>query len=142
MGVDRISDGTETGKRKSKRARVLLSATIRTADGEFPARLRDLSQRGALLETANPPAVGSDITFARGETVVPARVAWVGGNRIGLEFVRPIDEHEVLVHIGGARVRPKEEFRRPRIQGTDLTPHERRLMNVWTRSIGLGVVAD
>jgi hypothetical protein len=142
MGVDRISDGTETGKRKGKRARVLLSATIRTADGEFPARLRDLSQRGALLETKNPPPVGSDITFLRGETVVTARVAWAGGNRIGIEFTRPIDEHEVLVHIGTARFKPKEEFRRPRIQGEDLTPHERKLMNVFTRSIGIGIIAD
>ena len=41
----------------------------------------------------------------RGKISVPARVAWAGNDRVGLEFLYAIDEHEVLVQLGrgGAR---------------------------------------
>jgi len=42
----------------------------------------------------------------RGATVVPARVAWAGEDRVGLEFHYMIDEQEVLVHIT-RRAQPK-----------------------------------
>ena len=80
MGVENFSS-TAAGKRSAKRARVLLAAKLETAWGETEARLRDLSQKGALVECANVPPVGSEVVFVRGNTRVPARVAWAGYGR-------------------------------------------------------------
>ena len=114
-------DGTgHAGKRSLKRARVLLSAKIRTAAGAVDVRLRDLSRKGALIECKTPLAVGDRVVFSRGRTVVPARIAWTGGNRVGLEFDDMIDETEVLVHVTRRPAKAKpEKFRRPRIASED-----------------------
>lgn len=139
MGVDAIGDLTHTSKRSTKRARVLLAARLRTTAGEVDARLRDLSRKGALIECKERLAVGEEVVFMRGETVVPARVAWTAANRLGLEFLRMIEEREVLVHVAKPQARPQERFRRPRILGEDLTDHERKLAKVWARSVGISI---
>src|SRR3712207_4723101 len=90
---------SEAGKRNVKRSRVLLTAKLRTSSGQVDAKLRDLSRKGALLESKADFEVGDEVTFARGDTVAPARVVWVGGNRIGIEFLKPIRESEVLIHV-------------------------------------------
>ena len=139
MGVEAFGGVTHTGQRSEKRARVLLTARLRTGAGEVDARLRDLSRKGALIECQQSFAVGDDVVFTRGDTVVPARVAWAGGNRLGLEFLHMIDESEVLVHVAKPQAKPQERFRRPRINGEDLTDHERKLARVFARSVGIDV---
>jgi hypothetical protein len=139
MGVDAFGDLTHTSQRSVKRARVLLAARLRTAAGEVDARLRDLSRKGALIECGETLSVGEEVVFMRGDTVVPARVAWTGGNRLGLEFLRMIEESEVLIHVAKPQARPQERFRRPRILTEDLTDHERKLAKVWARSVGISV---
>ena len=79
MGVENFLDVADTGKRKAKRARVLLAVKIKTQFGEIDGRLRDLSRKGALVECGAIPPVGSEVLFSRGTTIVPARVAWSGG---------------------------------------------------------------
>ena len=102
------------GKRAARRARVLLAAKLQTPFGEVECRLRDLSRKGALVECQTLPPVGSEVTFIRGSTIVPARVAWTAAGRVGLEFLFMIDEQEVLVQLnrktGGQNF---ERFRRP-----------------------------
>jgi hypothetical protein len=140
MGVENFAKVTEAGKRSVKRARVLLAARLQTPIGDVEARLRDLSQRGALVECSERLEVDSEVIFARGETVVPARIAWTSGNRVGLEFVRPIDESEVLVQLGrtsSSAVQPR--FRRPRLHGEGLSDHERKLARAWGVAVGLAV---
>lgn len=138
MGVENIGGTTVGGKRSGKRARVLLSARIETDSGEIEARLRDLSQKGALLECARVPVVGSEVIFARGATRVPARVAWAGTNRVGLEFRHEIDEHEVFVQLG-----KKPEPRSASLLGTfGLSPHDRRLAQAWGVTVGLVAEKD
>jgi hypothetical protein len=39
--------------------------------------------------------------------VVDARVAWQAEGRLGIEFLQPIEESEVLIHVG--KVRPRTE---------------------------------
>lgn len=129
----------QAGQRREKRARVLLTARLRTVRGEVDARLRDLSCKGALIECSETFSVGDEVVFTRGQTIVPARVAWTGGKRLGLEFLRMIDESEVLVHVGKPQPKPQERFRRPRILGEDLTDHERKLARVFARSVGIDV---
>ena len=144
MGVEQLPGRTEAGKRIYKRARVLLAAKLRTAGGEIDVRLRDLSRKGALVEASERLATGDEVVFVRGQTVVPARIAWTGGQRMGLEFLRLIDESEVLVHVkrapaAGTATKQAERFRRPRILSEDMSDQDRRLAQVWAVSVGISV---
>ena len=141
MGVENLGV-TQTGKRKAKRARVLLAAKLKTQQGVVEARLRDLSRKGALVECSERLAVGSEVTFERGSTSVPARVAWAGGQRIGLEFLRMIDESEVLVHVGKPGGQAVQRFRRPSLHRERLSDHERKLAKVWGLAVGIAVPGD
>ena len=143
MGVASFGGAIRAGQRRVKRARVLLSARIRTAEGDYDARLRDLSSKGALIECGVPAKAGDTVVFLRGAIGVPSRVAWATGNRLGLEFDQPIDENEVLVQIGRRPSRGTEErFRRPSITREDFTDKERQLVRVWGMTVGITVSSD
>lgn len=154
MGVDRVSNEAQASNRRSKRSRVLLAASIRTAGVEKEVRLRDLSQKGALIECERPPSTGSELVFSRGSTVVTARVAWSAGKRAGLEFVDPIDESEVLKHTDrGAAQRstiplsthvhvPADRFKRPGIGQTTMTLRDRKLAEMWGVQVGINISDD
>ena len=139
MGVENFVGQANEGNRTAKRARVLLAAKLKTEWGELEARLRDLSQKGALVECNTPLPVGSEVVFTRGVTIVPARVAWAASGRLGLEFLRSIDESEVLVQLGRSSSVPQQRFRRPRIGGEDLSETERKLVRSWGVAVGIAV---
>lgn len=142
MGAENFPGSTAAGQRSAKRNRVLLAAKLSTDFGQVDARLRDLSRKGALIECGEQLEVGDEVVFSRGQTSVPARVAWVGGNRVGLEFLRMIDESEVLVQLGRpAANNTQQRFRRPALNG-DLTDQERRLARVWGVAVGINVSGD
>jgi hypothetical protein len=143
MGAETFGQVSQAGKRTAKRARVLLAARLRTSAGEVEAKLRDLSQKGALVECREALPVDSEVVFSRGKTVVPARVAWSSAGRIGLEFLRPIDEGEVLVQLGrGASTPSPQRHRRPRVLSTDMTEQERALARIWCAQVGISVSGD
>ena len=76
--------------------------------------------------------------FSRGSTIVPARVAWTGGNRVGLEFAYMIDENEVLVQLGRAGGETAQSrFRRPRLFGEEMTEQEKQRARAWGMSVGI-----
>jgi hypothetical protein len=139
--------------RSAKRARVLLTAKLETGRGPLDARLRDLSCRGALLECRQPLAVGEDVVFSRGDTVVPARVAWTSGQRVGLEFKLPIEESEVLVHVNRAPQQPQNhvqamerqmanaDYRRPSFSDR-MTDYDRKLARVIGASLGVRLIDE
>ena len=91
--------GDGSDRRRKPRLRVLLNATVETQDGEQTAKLRNLSPTGAQIEMDRPPAVGTLVTFRRGNTMAPATIVWARGSAIGLQFIRPIHQSEVLIHI-------------------------------------------
>ena len=142
MGADNFVNSEVGGKRTTRRARVLLAAKLKTPFGEVDCRLRDLSRKGALVECAKQPPVGSEVTFVRGSTVVPARVAWTAAGRVGLEFLFMIDEQEVLVQLkrqsGGQNF---ERFRRPGLN-EDMTEDARKLAQAWGVTVGLTLPSD
>ena len=143
MGVVSFGGAIRAGQRRVKRARVLLSARIRAAEGDYDARLRDLSSKGALVECGAPVRAGDTVVFLRGAIGVPSRVAWVSGNRLGLEFDRPIDENEVLVQIGRRpSERTERRLRRPSIRREDFTEKERQLVRVWGVNVGIAIPND
>ena len=145
MGVENfrgLNGAEQAGQRSAKRNRVLLAAKLRTSLGEVEARLRDLSQKGALVECEERLEVGEELVFTRGSTVVPARVAWTGGKRVGLEFLRMIDESEVLVQLGRTTATSSQQrFRRPPLQG-GLSEQERKLARLWGASVGINFSGD
>jgi hypothetical protein len=143
MGAETFPRATLVGKRSAKRARVLLAAKLKTGVGEIDVRLRDLSQKGALIECSAVPPVGSEVVFTRGSTTVPARVAWAGEGRVGLEFAYMIDEQEVLVQLkrtNGDQNQPR--FRRPRLFGEDMSEQEKKLARLWGVSVGIAVPGE
>jgi hypothetical protein len=137
MGVENFANAA-AGKRSAKRALVLLAAKLETDSGEIEARLRDLSRKGALVECPQVPRVGSEVVFVRGATRVPARVAWAGVDRVGLEFHHMIDEHEVLVQLGKRPPPPKApaSLRRPVLR---LSADERKVAQAWSATVGLNL---
>jgi hypothetical protein len=140
MGVEQFVDGPVAGKRKNKRARVLLAARLQTSSGEIDARLRDLSRKGALVECHNAPPVGTEVVFNRGNTSIPARIAWAGPDRVGLEFAYMIDEQEVLVQLKRtSNDQNQPRFRRPRLFGEEMSEHDKRLAHLWGVSVGIAV---
>ena len=143
MGADNfVNSPVVGGKRTAKRARVLLAAKLKTPHGEIECRLRDLSRKGALVECSQLPQVGSEVVFTRGSTVVPARVAWSGTNRVGLEFHYMIDEAEVLVQLRrSGSGENKDRFRRPGLNEA-MSDQERKLAQAWGVTVGLAVPDD
>lgn len=134
MGAENFNGTSVGSKRTAKRARVLLAARLETSGGVIEARLRDLSQKGALVECVQVPPVGSELVFVRGATRIPARVAWAGKDRVGLEFHHEIDAHEVFVHIGKRSEAGPVSFRRPL---GSLSPEDRRVAQAWGVTVGL-----
>ena len=115
---------------------------LQTPAGEVDCRLRDLSRKGALVECTQLPPVGSEVTFVRGSTIVPARVAWTGAGRVGLEFLFMIDEQEVLVQLkrkSGSNSYGR--FRRPGLN-EDLSEDARKLAKEWGVTVGLTLPSD
>lgn len=142
MGVEPFEtvESDEAGKRASKRARVLLAAKLHTPAGSFEARLRDLSRHGALIESPAIVRPGMKVTFERGATSVPATIAWATGIRIGLEFEHPIDENELLIHIGRAKPAapsPASYSRGGIARG--MTAQDRRMAQAWSVAVGLNL---
>lgn len=141
MDTEDFPTGTVAVKRGAKRNKVLLAAKLRTASGEVDARLRDLSSKGALVECSHPLRVDEQVVFARGATVVPARVAWTSDGRVGLEFLDRIDETEVLVQLGRPRKpRAKQIFRDPAPQ--DKEPADTERARAWSAAVGLSVPGE
>jgi hypothetical protein len=143
MGAQSFVDIPVAGKRSAKRARVLLAAKLRTGGGyDIDVRLRDLSQRGALVEGQALPPQGSETIFSRGSMSVPARVAWTGEGKAGLEFAFPIDENDVLVQLKRTNIDSNQpRFRRPRL-GEDMSEQEKRLARLWGASVGIAVPGE
>lgn len=139
MGVDNFLQAPVTGNRQNKRARVLLAAKLETPVGEFDARLRDLSSKGALLECTAAPPVDAEVVFRRGPVAVPARVAWAAGGRVGLEFQYMIDENAVLVQMKrSSNTSGQQRFRRPGIR-EGASEKERALARAWGVQVGINL---
>jgi hypothetical protein len=140
MGVESYVDLPVAGKRSAKRNRVLLAAKLQVSGAEIDVRLRDLSQKGALVECTSVPPAGTEVIFHRGSIMVPARIAWTGSNRAGLEFAYMIDESDVLVQLRRTTTDQNQpRFRRPRLFGEDMSEQEKKLARMWGLSVGIAV---
>jgi len=74
-------------RRKSRRRRIFLQATLMVGAVVQAAHLLDVSESGALLHVEQPPKVGFGVTIKAAGVELLARVVWVEGGYIGVAFV-------------------------------------------------------
>jgi hypothetical protein len=80
----RIAAHRETVKNREPRRKVLIRARLKSAAGWHDACIVDLSRRGAGLQAANPPPLGSYVEIRRGDHLLVARVVWSRRHRFGV----------------------------------------------------------
>ena len=129
--VPRMDESLMTQNRRSRRANVLLAATIEAFGNSIPVKLRNLSTEGALIEGKNLPLEGASVVFKRNELSVDSRVIWVLGDQAGVAFNDSIACEDVLRNIPSPRYRAPVKFGRPGLATRQLTSEERRLAESW-----------
>ena len=91
-------------KRDDKRSRVFLTAQVDAGNGPVPARIRDVSKNGALLESDCAHDGGQSMEVICGSTTLQARVAWAARGWFGVEFFTPLLAGD-LVDATGATIK-------------------------------------
>lgn len=76
-------------KRRPVRSRLYLNASIRVGRVSEPARIRDISASGALIEASAAPEVGDAVEVTCQGATAEGRVAWVDSTWFGVEFKDP-----------------------------------------------------
>lgn len=85
----------ETIERRSKsRKRVVMAATLISAEGSQRVRVRDISSCGAQIYADTRITEGHDVCFRTGPVFVAARIAWSRNGVAGLNFYRELTAAE------------------------------------------------
>ena len=97
---DTNENGDEARDRASERRNFFLSTTLTTSShGQIPARVRNLSAGGMMIEVASDP----DPELASGQRLVAelrnigrvkGEIAWARGRRFGIKFDNTIDPEQ------------------------------------------------
>ena len=77
-----------SSRRSEQRTNILILATFATAAMNGPARIRNLSPNGALIEADELPNVGERIRLRRGVLSVAGKVVRQEGKQVGILFDR------------------------------------------------------
>ena len=77
--------------RRSRRAPVLLAASVEVGGVPQRVNLRNLSSEGALIEGEQLPIEGSTTFFVRNELRLKSQVIWVQGRFAGLALARVLE---------------------------------------------------
>ena len=128
--------------RRSRRAPVLLAATIEVDGVPQSVKLRNLSEEGALIEGERLPAEGSTCFFQRNDLRLKSRVVWVHGRYAGVAFARSLKSEEVLRNIPQPRPKAPLDFRRPGLACRPLTSYERRMLERWMTASPIGPLGE
>jgi hypothetical protein len=91
-----VSESTSINKRADERT-MLLAVTIYATGDSRPARVRNLSTWGAMLDTAVAPTVGTQIHFRRGQLTASGTVVWADESCFGIRLGQPIEVSRWLV---------------------------------------------
>jgi PilZ domain-containing protein len=109
----KVKDAIGLGRRAAPRYTVLLCVRLLSARGDQPARLRDLSLGGAMIEGDNLPPPGASVVLQRRGFEAFARMIWADGRRAGLAFEQPLTEAQLLAQVTPP---PPPSVRRDRLQ--------------------------
>lgn len=71
---------------REPRTNLFVMATIYAETGSAPVKLRNMSSRGALIESGVIPPVGSQLRLCRGSLSAIAEVIWANNGQAGLRF--------------------------------------------------------
>jgi hypothetical protein len=86
---------------RSIRIPVDLAATLVTTAPRLPARIRNISNGGMMIETGTSIGEGERLLVAmKGRLAIAGRVQWSVGGRIGLRFEHELDEDIFAIRIG------------------------------------------
>jgi hypothetical protein len=128
--------------RRSRRAPVLLAATIEVDGVPQPVKLRNLSEEGALIEGERLPSEGIISFFQRNDLRLKSRVVWVHGRFAGVAFARSLRPEEVLRNIPQPRAKAQLDFRRPGLACRPLTAYERKMLERWMTASPIGTLGE
>ena len=130
-----MDESSITQNRRSRRSNLLMAASLETAAGPVDVTLRNLSAEGALVEGDNIPETGEPVVFRKKDLVISGQVAWVNERRAGIAFDAKLEPETVLRHVPSPRNRVEQQFKRPRLSGTPLSPSEQRWCEsyIWDR---------
>lgn len=76
---------------REPRVRTLFAADAHVGDNRWPVRVRDISSRGAAIETEVALTSGTALLLSRDHLRATGEVVWRKGNRYGLRFLNPIE---------------------------------------------------
>lgn len=79
-------DGNEAQQRADVRSNMFVMAVLYCAGGSAPARVRNMSRGGALIESAVIPPVATEVRLSRGSLGVSGHIVWRSENRAGVQF--------------------------------------------------------
>src|SRR5437868_4387960 len=96
LNVAAMDQSGNMQNRRSRRAPVLLAATLEVRGVPTPVKLRNLSAQGALIEGERLPVEGATTVFTRKELRLKCQVMWVEGGYAGIRFARALERDEVL----------------------------------------------
>lgn len=139
-----MENRTGASNRRSRRSKVLLSATLEFGDSSHPVTLRDLSEYGALVEGAHLARRESQVLFRRNDLCIPGRVAWVEGEFAGIAFQTPLELAVLLRHVPrrAARPVPSQMSSRPPVSRHQLSPQEQQWIDHWMSTAGKDPLGD
>jgi hypothetical protein len=82
-------------KRKHPRTEIDRPAYVSSGGSVMSCMVRNISAEGAAIDVDNPAFVppGFRLVMANDSSVYECRIAWIRGNRIGLTFVTPRENH-------------------------------------------------
>jgi hypothetical protein len=83
-------------KRRHRRRRVWLSAVLIAPEAEAAVYIRDISCKGAMIETDAELRVGCRAILLRKGLETPVTVAWIHAPHIGLVFEEAFSEKDLV----------------------------------------------
>ena len=114
-------------KAREPRRKVMLKARMRIGAAWRDACILDLSSRGLMIQSNEPPRGGSYIEIRRGRHVIVARVMWTQDSRCGLLTQDPLPTDAIIAepdHSDGRTIAPNIERRRVRAEPPRAFVHE------------------
>lgn len=110
-------------KAREPRKKALLVARVRSGTTWRDVSLLNLSSRGALVQSANPPPQGAYIEVRRGSHDIVARVMWTDKHRFGIHSQDAIAVDEIISERDSAKAHQPDNPKR------DLSSEGRRSAN-------------